>query len=66
MGRGGARAGSGRKPGVTVTKREIAEAEARATGETPKEFMLRVMRDPKSTPEQQMEAALELLQSVTF
>ena len=44
--RGGKRAGAGRKPGsATKRTREIADAAA-SSGETPLEYMLRVMRDP--------------------
>lgn len=46
-GRGGKRAGAGRKKGAIGNKtRELLEAVAK-TGETPLDFMLRVMRDPK-------------------
>lgn len=44
--RGGKRAGAGRKAGsATKRTREIAD-NAAAAGETPLEYMLRVMRDP--------------------
>jgi hypothetical protein len=46
MPRGGKRPGAGRKVGsLTKKTRDIAEAAA-AAGETPLEYMLRVMRDP--------------------
>ncbi|MHC2163125.1 hypothetical protein ACVL5V_005546 [Bradyrhizobium ottawaense] len=46
MARGGKRTGAGRKPGsVTKLSREVA-SQALASGETPAEYMLRVMRDP--------------------
>lgn len=45
MARGGARDGAGRKPGSTnKASSELREAIA-ASGETPAEYMLRVMRD---------------------
>lgn len=46
MPRGGKREGAGRKAGsVTKLSREVA-SEALVSGETPAEYMLRVMRDP--------------------
>jgi hypothetical protein len=46
MARGGKRDGSGRKVGaITRLSREASEA-ALSGGETPAEYMLRVMRDP--------------------
>jgi hypothetical protein len=46
MARGGKREGAGRKPGaITKRSREIAES-LTASGDTPLEYMLRVMRDP--------------------
>ena len=49
-GRGGARKGAGRKPGaVTQKTREIAN-QAAASGLTPLEYMLGVMRDPLVVP----------------
>ena len=45
MAHGGSREGAGRKAGAVTTKtREIADAVA-ASGETPLDYMLRVMRD---------------------
>jgi hypothetical protein len=46
MARGGARPGAGRKQGVANKATQEAVAEAAATGELPRDYMLRVMRDP--------------------
>jgi hypothetical protein len=54
---GGARPGSGRKPGsVTQKTREIAER-AIKEGLTPLEYMLAVMRDEVNDTETRMDAA---------
>ena len=46
MPKGGKREGAGRKPGVP-NKRTIAERDQlAASGEMPRDYMLRVMRDP--------------------
>lgn len=45
MARGGARSGAGRKPGSTAKATKERLAEIAGTGETPVEYMLRVMRD---------------------
>ena len=46
-GRGGHRPNAGRKPG-TLSKRTLAlQASVAASGETPLDFLLRIMRDPK-------------------
>jgi hypothetical protein len=51
MARGGKRPGAGRKPGsLTKKTRDIAEAAA-AAGETPLEFLLRIMRDETQEPD---------------
>jgi hypothetical protein len=51
MARGGKRPGAGRKPGsLTKKTRDIAEAAA-AAGETPLEFLLRIMRDKTQEPD---------------
>lgn len=49
--RGGPRPGSGRKKGVANLATQKAKEEANLTGETPLQYMLRVMRDPKATIE---------------
>jgi hypothetical protein len=46
MARGGKRVGAGRKPGAVSKSSEEARRKAAETGETPMEYMLRVMRDP--------------------
>jgi hypothetical protein len=43
--RGGKRANAGRKPGTANKSNEEARRKAAETGETPLEYMLRVMRD---------------------
>ena len=51
MARGGKRPGAGRKPSsLTKKTRDIAEAAA-AAGETPLEFLLRIMRDETQEPD---------------
>ena len=55
--RGGKREGSGRPVGALTKKtREIAE-EAVKSGETPLEYMLRVMRDVEADPKRRDEMA---------
>jgi hypothetical protein len=44
-GNGGKRPGAGRKPGVPNKASAEREAKVRATGETPLDYMLRLMRD---------------------
>lgn len=44
--RGGSRPGAGRKLGAVGRATNKAKVEADLTGETPVEYMLRVMRDP--------------------
>jgi hypothetical protein len=46
--RGGSRPGAGRKPGQATKIDAEARAKAAASGETPLEYMLRVMRDAKA------------------
>jgi hypothetical protein len=46
MTHGGKREGAGRKPGVPNKLTAERQAAIAATGETPKDYMLRVMRDP--------------------
>ena len=45
-GNGGKRAGAGRKPGVPNKASALREAKIAETGETPLDYMIRVMRDP--------------------
>lgn len=57
MAKGGKREGAGRKPGVP-NKRTAAQAEAvEASGLTPLDFMLTVLRDENQTKEDRMWAA---------
>lgn len=57
MAKGGKREGAGRKPGVP-NKRTAAQAEAiEASGLTPLDFMLKVLRDEDQTKEDRMWAA---------
>lgn len=46
MARGGAREGAGRKPGIRNKNTQETLAALAETGEMPKDYMLRVMRDP--------------------
>lgn len=56
-GHGGKRKGAGKKAG-TRAKKTVALLEAvRATGETPLEYMLRVMRDPSADDSRRDEMA---------
>jgi hypothetical protein len=55
--RGGYRPGAGRKPGSKNKKSAELIAEIEATGETPLEFMLRVMRDKAKPWADRMEMA---------
>lgn len=57
MAHGGARTGAGRKAGSTTTKtREIADG-AVASGQSPLEYMLNVMRDPGADEKRRDEMA---------
>lgn len=57
MARGGARPGAGRPKGAP-NKRTVAQAEAvAASGLTPLDFMLSVLRDEQRTREERMDAA---------
>lgn len=49
-GRGGRRPGAGRKPGTANKSNEEARRKAAETGETPLEYMLRIMRDLDTEP----------------
>lgn len=48
MARGGSRANAGRKSGTGNKSNEEARRRAHETGETPLDYMLRVMRDPEN------------------
>ena len=54
---GGARPGAGRKPNSPNKASIERQAQVAATGETPLDFMLRVMRDPEATPAQRQDMA---------
>ena len=57
MSRGGARPGAGRKLGsVTKKTREVAD-QAIGSGETPLEYLLKVMRDPDAQRAERTDAA---------
>jgi hypothetical protein len=57
MPRGGKRPGAGRKPGSKTKKTMDIALAAAAAGETPLEYLLRVMRDPSLPDGQRMDAA---------
>lgn len=54
---GGARPGAGRKPGTPNKKNAALIAEVEKTGETPLQFMLRIMRDPRKPWADRMDMA---------
>lgn len=55
--RGGARPGSGRKKGAPNRRTVENQALTEATGVTPLEYMLQVMRDPLEDPKARLGAA---------
>lgn len=58
MARGGVRSGAGRKTGaVTQRSRDIANGVIEDTGETPLEFMLKIMRDDQATRAERLDMA---------
>lgn len=57
MARGGARPGSGRKPGQTTKVNEEARAKALADGISPLDYMLKQLRDDKLGRDVRMDAA---------
>jgi hypothetical protein len=57
MARGGAREGAGRKPGGTNRANQEAVEQAKAGGEMPLDFLLRIMRDPESDEAKQIDCA---------
>ena len=57
MPRGGARAGAGRKPGTPNRVTAELQAAVAASGETPLEYLLRIMRDRAMSFESRFEAA---------
>jgi hypothetical protein len=56
-GRGGARAGAGRKPGSPNKKTAELQAAVAETGETPLDFLLRIMRDDKADEARRIDCA---------
>ena len=57
MARGGARPGSGRKPGQTTKVNEEARAKALAEGISPLDYMLKQLRNENLDREVRMDAA---------
>ncbi len=57
MATGGKRVGAGRKPGIPNTKTRQLVAEVRASGLTPLEYMLKVLRDETMASERRDWAA---------
>jgi hypothetical protein len=55
--KGGARLGAGRKPGSPNKKTAEVQAAVAATGITPLEYMLSVMRSPETDPRDRLAAA---------
>lgn len=55
--RGGARPGAGRPKGVANKLTAQAQAETKASGITPLEYMLSVMRAPETEPRERLVAA---------
>lgn len=56
--RGGARAGAGRKKGLPNKRTAEAQAQAEATGITPLEYLLSIMREPAQEPRERLAAAV--------
>lgn len=57
MARGGARAGAGRKAGSPNKATAERQAEVAASGLTPLDYMLQVMRDEERMPDVRLDAA---------
>lgn len=55
--KGGARAGAGRKKGVPNKRTQLVQDAVAASGITPLDFMLKVMRDPKKPFDMRLDAA---------
>lgn len=55
--KGGARPGSGRKPGSPNKKTAELQAKVEASGITPLDYLLSVMRAPESEPRERLVAA---------
>lgn len=56
-GKGGARPGAGRKPGVRNKKTRAVLENVEATGDTPLQFLLKQMRNERNPRDVRMEAA---------
>lgn len=56
--KGGKREGAGRKPGVPNKRTAEIQAEVEASGMTPLEFLLSVMRDTVNEPKERLSAAI--------
>jgi hypothetical protein len=56
--RGGARPGAGRKKGLPNKRTQEAQKLAEATGITPLEYLLSIMRDPVQEPRERLAAAV--------
>lgn len=57
MSKGGARPGAGRKPGVPNKRTAAKVAEVEASGLTPLDYMLRILRDELADTDARMDAA---------
>lgn len=57
MARGGKREGAGRKPGAPNKATAKRQAEVKASGLTPLDYMLNVLRDENASPDARMWAA---------
>ncbi len=57
MARGGQRAGAGRKSGTPNKANAEREAEVKASGLAPLDYMLKLMRDDQQTPAVRLDAA---------
>lgn len=55
--KGGARSGAGRKPGAPNKKTQAVQEAVAASGETPLEYMLKLMRDITAEPAARLDAA---------
>lgn len=57
MAKGGKRDGAGRKPGVPNKRTAETAAAVEASGLTPLDYMLSILRDPLMSPDARMDAA---------
>ena len=55
--KGGARSGAGRKPGAANKKTQEVQAAVAASGITPLDYMLQIMRDPGAESASRLDAA---------